>query len=89
MTSKVIISIISKPWANVNDIKVLASCGRDKASKIRNDIITDITSKGKYLPVSKSKIVPMSSVIDYLNLDLKYIYSMAENEKRLETLKSN
>lgn len=89
MTSKEIFSIISKQWANVNDIKILASCGRDKASKIRNDIITDITNKGKYLPISKSKIVPMSSVIDYLNLDLKYIYLMTENEKRLETLKSN
>ena len=89
MTSKELFSIASKQWANVNDIKLLASCGRDKASKIRNDIIQDLTTKGKYLPISKSKIVPMSCVIDYLNLDLDYIYSMAINEKKLEALKSN
>ena len=89
MTSKELFSIASKQWANVNDIKLLASCGRDKASKIRNDIIQDLTIQGKFLPISKSKIVPMSCVIDYLNLDLDYIYSMAINEKKLEALKSN
>lgn len=89
MTSKEIFSIISKQWANVNDIKILASCGRDKASKIRNDIIKDINNNGKFLPISKMKIVPMANVIEYLNLDTDYIYSMAESEEKLSLLKSN
>lgn len=83
MTSKEIFNILSKPWANVNDIKILASCGRDKATKIRDDIILDINIQGKFLPISKSKIVPMNSVIEYLNLDLNYIYSMAEKENKI------
>ena len=83
MSSSEILKIISKQWANVNDIKNLASCGRDTASKIRNTIITDIKKRGKYLPTSKEKIVPMSSVVSYLDLDIDFISSMAEKEKTL------
>lgn len=86
MTNIEIFSIISKSWANVNDIKILASCGRDKASQIRDNIIDNINSSGKFLPISKKKIVPMSSVIDYLNLDINYILSMAEKEKQLNLI---
>lgn len=76
-------SILSKPWANVNDIKVIACCGRDNATRIRNEIILEIKKSGKYLPISKSKIVPMEYVIKYLNLDIEYIALMAKKEQQL------
>lgn len=84
MSSAEIFSIICKPWANINDIKVLASCGRDTASKIRNTIIINMKKTGQYLPTSKKKIVPMIEVIDYLNLDINHICSMAKKEKALQ-----
>ena len=83
MSSLETLKIISKQWANVNDINSLASCGRDTASKIRNTIITEIKKSGKYLPASKEKIVPMSSVVNYLDLDIDFITTMAEKEKTL------
>ena len=39
--------IFSKQWANVDDIKKIAYCGRDKAIVIRNEITKDILSTGK------------------------------------------
>lgn len=77
-------SILSKPWANVNDIKVIACCDRDNATRIRNEIILEIKKSGKYLPISKSKIVPMEYVIKYLNLDIEYIALMAKKEQQLK-----
>lgn len=83
MSSIELFKILSKPWANVNDIKIIASCGRDTAAKIRNIIAEDISKKGKYIPNSKEKIVPMISVIDYLSLDVDYIAKMAQKEKSI------
>ena len=30
--------IILKPWASINEIRLIANCGRDSAIKIRNTI---------------------------------------------------
>ena len=84
MSSIELLRILSKQWADVNDIKQIASCGRDNASQIRDIIVEDITKSGKKLPNCKSKLVPMTSVIDYFNIDINHIVSMAENEKLLK-----
>lgn len=76
-------NVLSKQWANVNDIKIIGSCGRDKATEVRNSIATTILKNGYNLPISKTKFVPMEYVIDYFNLNLDYIYNMAEKEKKL------
>jgi len=75
-------AIVSKQWADVNDIKQLCGNGRNKARQIRKEIEQDILASGKKLLDSKVKKVPMSKVIDYLNLDIDYIVKMAmlENE---------
>ncbi len=83
MTSIEMTKILSKPWASVTDIRKIANCGRDKASIIRDDICNDILTNGKKLPICKQKIVPMDKVIDYLNINVEYIYSMAKKEKTL------
>ncbi|MCL2400906.1 MAG: hypothetical protein FWC91_14340 [Defluviitaleaceae bacterium] len=75
--------LISKQWANVNDIKQLCGNGRDEARKIRNEIESDIISRGKKLLSGKEKKVPMSEVIDYLNMDINHIAQMAMLEKRI------
>ena len=79
--------LISKPWASVKDIKQIANCGRDRASQIRDTIILDITSNGKHLPIAREKLVPMKNVIDFFNLNLDYIFTMAQKEKLLQVCK--
>ncbi|MCL2399954.1 MAG: hypothetical protein FWC91_09480 [Defluviitaleaceae bacterium] len=78
-----IFAVVSKQWANVNDIKQLCGIGRDKAREIRNKIELDIKASGKKILGGKEKIVPMSKVIDYLNMDIDYIAKMAMLEKRI------
>lgn len=85
MSSIELMNIFSKQWANVNDIKKIASCGRDNAILIRNNIIKDIENKGYKLPISKEKLVPMEYVINYLNINVDYIYSMAKKEKNINS----
>ena len=81
MSSIEFLRILSKQWANVNDIKKIAFCGRDKAIIIRNCIAEDIEKNGKTLPIARQKLVPMENVIKYLNINVDYIYSMAKKEK--------
>ena len=75
--------LISKQWANVNDIKQLCGNGRDRARQIRNEIESDITMSGKKVLGGKEKKVPMSKVIDYLNMDIDYIAKMAMLENQI------
>ena len=75
--------LVSKQWANVNDIKQLCGNGRDKARQIRNEIESEIIKGGKKLLIGKEKKVPMSKVIDYLNMDIDYIAKMAMLEKTI------
>jgi len=83
MTYGELFAIVSKQWANVNDIKQLCGNGRDKARQIRTAIELDIKESGKKLLGGKEKKVPMSKVIDYLNMDIDYIAKMAMLEKKI------
>ena len=83
ITYSEIFTTISKQWANVNDIKQLCGNGRDKARQIRIEIEFDIKNSGKKLLVGKEKKVPMSKVIDYLNMDVDYIAKMAMLEDKI------
>lgn len=75
--------IISKPWASIKEIGLIANCGRDTAIKIRNNIAEEIIKDGKKLPSSKTIVVPTKKVIEYLGLDLDYIINMANTEVNL------
>lgn len=77
MTNNELFILLSKPWANVSDIRKIAQCGRDNATLIRDNIILDIRKNGQHVPISKTKIVPMEYVIRYLNLDIEHISLMA------------
>ena len=75
--------LISKPWASVREISLIANCGRDSAIKIRNMIEQEIIKDGKRLPIGKTIVVPTKKVIEFLGLDLDYIVSMANTEVSL------
>ncbi|MCL2838163.1 MAG: hypothetical protein FWE04_03730 [Oscillospiraceae bacterium] len=83
MTYGELFVLISKQWANVNDIKQLCGNGRDNARQIRNEIESDILKSGKKFLGGKEKKVLMSKVIDYLNMDIDYIAKMAMLEKEV------
>jgi len=83
MTYSELFEILSKQWANVNDIKQLCGNGRDKARQIRTEIELGLEKNGKKLLVGKEKKVPMSKVIDYLDMDIEYIAKMAMLEKKI------
>ena len=75
--------LISKQWASVKEISLIANCGRDSAIKIRNMIEQEIIKDGKRLPIGKTIVVPTKKVIEFLGLDLDYIVSMANTEVSL------
>lgn len=77
-------NLFNKQWANVNDIKKIANCGRDRATIIRNNIEKEIEKNGKKLPISRAKLVPMKYVINYLDIDIDYVCEMAKKEKEIE-----
>lgn len=85
LSNQELFKIVSKPWANIQDIKKIAQCGRDKATNIRVIIEDEIIKNNKKLPSTKIKYVPMQKVIDYFNIDVEYIYSMALKEKNLNS----
>ena len=82
-------TILSKQWANVSDIQKLCGNGRDKARQIRNEIEQDIKNSGKKILGGKEKKVPMSKVIDYLNMNINYIAKMAMLEKQINNDRRN
>ena len=80
MTSSELLFLISKPWLNITDIKKIAGCGRDNATKIRDNIRKKLLESGKSLPTSRYIIIPSRNLIDYLDLDINYITDMAKKE---------
>lgn len=86
MSNSEMISILSKPWASVQDIRKIALCGRDKATYIRCNIESELAKKNKKLPSAKTKYIPMKCLIEYLNIDIKYIYEMAKLENNLKLM---
>ncbi len=70
-----------KPWLDTNDIMLVANCGRNSAIKIRRKIEDNIVKEGKVIPPSYEKVIPTNRLMDYLGLDIDYIYKMALKEK--------
>lgn len=72
-----LIEIISKPWVDTVDIGKIACCGKHSATKIRIEIEQQILDSGKKLPLSSKKCVPTKMLLEYLGLDVDYIFDMA------------
>lgn len=78
-----IFAIIAKPWVSTDDIMKIANCGKNTATKIRNEVEEEIALQGKKVPPSSPILVPTNMVLDYLGLDENYIYNMALKQKEL------
>lgn len=73
---------ILNPWSDNKRIMLIANCGKNSAIKIRQDIETEILKEGKKLPQSSPIAVPTKRVLDYLGLEEKYIFEMAEEQEK-------
>ncbi len=81
MSNSDLLKIISKPWLDINDIKLIADCGDSSARKLIEEIETRVTESGRKLPPSKRKLVPTKLVLDYLCVDINYVI---ENIRAME-----
>ena len=77
MNYKEMAALVSKVWVNINDIQKICNCGKNTATKIRQDVERAITDSGKFVPPSMTKYVPTKLVLDYIGLDENYILQMA------------
>jgi hypothetical protein len=70
------LNLISKQWAGISDIRALAEVGEGNARKIKKRIEEEL--KDWLLPYGK---VPMSKVVEYLRIDIKYLKKVSEERK--------
>ncbi len=81
MNAKNVLSLISKQWCNLEDLKNLTGLGKTNCIKLKNKIRTNLLDKGYDLP---NKLLPMNEVVEYLKSDINYLKKVIEktnNEK--------
>ena len=76
-------NIISKPWVNTEEIKKICLCGNKKAMAIRKEVEKIVKEKGKHLPDASQKIIPTPVLLEYIGMDIEYVYNMALKEKEI------
>ena len=79
LNAKDLLTIASSQWASAKDIMVIGSVGRNKAYAIRNEIIADYYDGDKR--VRNRRLVPMTEVLKYFNINLDYLLEVASYEK--------
>lgn len=74
-----LLKIASSQWATARDIMTIGSVGRNKAYAIRNEIIADYYEGDKR--VRNRRLVPMSEVLKYFNINIDYLQEVATYDK--------
>lgn len=77
------LELISQQWASVNDIKMLACVGDNTARNIKKYIESEL--KDWLLPYGK---VPMSKVVEYLKIDIKFLRKVSDEKNEKVTKKA-
>lgn len=67
--------ISTKTWCNINDLMKLTGLSRSSALKIRNKIKNSLNNK------NSTRDLPMSVVINYLNIDVEYLKTITERKE--------
>ena len=70
LTAKEVKQIISKMWADTDDIKKLGCVGNNKEKKKKKEIRNHMVDSGYIVP---RNLVDMSLVIEYFNIDINRI----------------
>lgn len=76
MNAKETLTLISKQWCDLNDLRKLTGLGKNTAIKLKNEIKIDLENKGYQLPTSK--LLPMNEVVSYLKINISYLQKMAK-----------
>lgn len=71
MNSKELLKLIDKQWATRTDVQKIANVGQSKASKIFTIIYEKLKKENWYL--QNTRLIPMSQLVDYLNIDIDYL----------------
>lgn len=77
------LELISQQWASVDDIKMLACVGDNTARNIKKCIESEL--KDWLLPYGK---VPMSKVVEYLKIDIKFLKKVSDEKNEKVTKKA-
>ena len=75
MTAKETLTLISKQWCDLQDLRKLTGLGKNNAIKLKKEIKTSLENKGYQLP---SKLLPMNEVVSYLKINIAYLQKMAK-----------
>ena len=83
MKAKEILNILSKPWVSTQDIMIIGNLTASTAGKIKRTIEADFRKKysNKYLP---SYCVPTKGVIQYFDIDIEFLKSLAFFDKVMD-----
>lgn len=79
LNAKDLLKLASSQWASAKDIMTIGSVGRNKAYAIRNEIIADYYEGNT--KVRNSRLVPMTEVLKYFNIDIDYLREVIQYEK--------
>lgn len=76
-TASEMLETLNKQWLDTKDIKILACVGLRRAKEIKDDISETLKNEKYFLP---NGLVPSEKVIEYLNLNIKYLKKIANNQ---------
>ena len=70
MNAKETLTLISKQWCDLNDLRKLTGLGKNNAIKI------DLENKGYQW--STSQLLPMNEIVSYLKINISYLQKMSK-----------
>ncbi len=71
--------ILSKQWADSNDLMKISGKCRNYADKDKREITEQLKKQGYRLPRS---LVPMEAVVDYYKININYLKKIANINKK-------
>lgn len=74
MSAKETLTLISKQWCDLEDLRKLTGLGKNSAIKLKNEIKIELQNKGYQLP---NRLLPMNKVVSYLKINISYLQKMA------------
>lgn len=78
--------ILNNQWLTSKDIKLLACVGMSRATEIRHEISEQLLKENYFLPAG---VVPCEKVIEYLNINIKYLRKIINNQDNNREIKKD
>ena len=78
MSSKDLLKLIDKQWADTKTIMQIGAVGRNKAIDIKNKIRNELEENNYYLPPN---LIPMENVLSYFKINVNYLIKIANSQK--------